>query len=96
MCLEGNVRKIAPKRRYHFDAAADFFGKLPVVSGNYQADPMLFVKLGAGNLELPRRRRKSSDPVRLIRQDQLRLQNYRARHRDPLLFTSRKLARTVT
>lgn len=26
------------------DAAADFFGKLPVVGGNYQADPMLFVQ----------------------------------------------------
>jgi hypothetical protein len=77
------------------DAAADFFGKLPVVGGNYQADPMLFVKPEQQILNFLADAQIERSGW-LIRQDQLRLQNYRARHRDPLLFASRKLARTVT
>src|SRR6476660_2037643 len=77
------------------DAAADFFGKLPVVGGNYQADPMLFVQPEQQILNFLADAQIERSGW-LIRQNQLRLQNYRARHRDSLLFASRKLARTVT
>src|SRR4030095_3694698 len=77
------------------DAAADFFGKLPVVCGNYQADAMFFVKPEQQILNFLADAQIERSGW-LIRQDQLGLQNYRARHRDALLFASRKLARTVT
>src|SRR5258707_549460 len=100
MCLATNRPKngtLGPAKPPlpQLDAAADFFGKLPVVGGNYQADSMLFVKPEQQILNFLADAQIERSGW-LIRQDQLRLQNYRTRHRDALLFASRKLARTVT